>query len=126
MGGWSGFALPSPAQPPRLPARSGFFHHRRTPPETALKIQLIHPPVYLNVYAMTALRPSLPLGLAYIAAALKDKGAVENLVMALDSESRGVRTYAMRALVVITGERPGGAEEDWRRWWRERAAATSP
>ena len=39
-----------------------------------MKIQLIHPPVYLNVYAMTALRPSLPLGLAYIAAALQKAG----------------------------------------------------
>lgn len=39
-----------------------------------MKIQLIHPPVYLNVYAMTALRPSLPLGLAYIAAALRKAG----------------------------------------------------
>ncbi len=39
-----------------------------------MKIQLIHPPVYLNVYAMTALRPSLPLGLAYVAAALRKAG----------------------------------------------------
>ena len=39
-----------------------------------MKIQLIHPPVYLNVYAMTALRPSLPLGLAYIAASLRKAG----------------------------------------------------
>ncbi|MEZ5988834.1 MAG: radical SAM protein [Planctomycetota bacterium] len=39
-----------------------------------MRIQLIHPPVYLNVHAMTALRPSLPLGLAYVAAALRDDG----------------------------------------------------
>ncbi len=37
-------------------------------------IQLIHPPVYLNLHALTALRPSMPLGLAYIAAALRDAG----------------------------------------------------
>ena len=37
-------------------------------------IQLIHPPVYLNVHALTALRPSMPLGLAYIAAALRRSG----------------------------------------------------
>jgi radical SAM superfamily enzyme YgiQ (UPF0313 family) len=37
-------------------------------------IQLIHPPLYLNVRAMTALRPSLPLGLAYIAASLREAG----------------------------------------------------
>jgi hypothetical protein len=39
-----------------------------------VRIQLLHPPVYLNVYAMTALRPSLPLGLAYVAAALRGAG----------------------------------------------------
>ncbi len=39
-----------------------------------MKIQLLHPPVYLNVYAMTALRPSLPLGLAYVAASLRVAG----------------------------------------------------
>jgi radical SAM superfamily enzyme YgiQ (UPF0313 family) len=39
-----------------------------------MKIQLIHPPVYLNVHAMTALRPALPLGLAYIAGSLRKAG----------------------------------------------------
>jgi radical SAM superfamily enzyme YgiQ (UPF0313 family) len=39
-----------------------------------MKVQLIHPPIYLNVHAMTALRPSLPLGLAYVAAALRRAG----------------------------------------------------
>lgn len=39
-----------------------------------MRIQLIHPPVYLNVHAMTALRPSMPLGLAYIAAVLEQDG----------------------------------------------------
>lgn len=39
-----------------------------------MNVQLVHPPVYLNVHAMTALRPSLPLGLAYIAAALRKAG----------------------------------------------------
>jgi len=39
-----------------------------------VQIQLIHPPVYLNVHAMTALRPSMPLGLAYVAAALRKAG----------------------------------------------------
>ena len=39
-----------------------------------MKVQLIHPPLYLNVHAMTALRPSLPLGLAYVAAALRKAG----------------------------------------------------
>ncbi len=39
-----------------------------------MRIQLIHPPVYLNVHAMTALRPSMPLGLAYIGAVLEQAG----------------------------------------------------
>ena len=39
-----------------------------------MRIQLIHPPVYLNVHAMTALRPSMPLGLAYVAAVLERSG----------------------------------------------------
>ena len=39
-----------------------------------MKIQLIHPPVYINENGLTALRPSLPLGLAYIAAVLRDDG----------------------------------------------------
>ena len=33
-----------------------------------MKIQLVHPPAYINENGLTALRPSLPLGLAYIAA----------------------------------------------------------
>ncbi|MEM7309676.1 MAG: radical SAM protein [Planctomycetota bacterium] len=39
-----------------------------------MNIQLVNPPVYLNVHAMTALRPSMPLGLAYIAASLRREG----------------------------------------------------
>ena len=39
-----------------------------------MNIQLIHPPVYINKHGLTALRPSLPLGLAYIAAVLRDDG----------------------------------------------------
>ncbi|MAD32497.1 MAG: hypothetical protein CMJ88_01900 [Planctomycetes bacterium] len=37
-----------------------------------MKVTLIHPPVYINKNGLTALRPSLPLGLAYIAAVLKE------------------------------------------------------
>ncbi|MCA9774732.1 MAG: B12-binding domain-containing radical SAM protein, partial [Myxococcales bacterium] len=39
-----------------------------------MKIQLIHPPVYVNPHALTALRPAPPLGLAYIAASLRKAG----------------------------------------------------
>ena len=37
-----------------------------------MKVTLLHPPVYINKHGLTALRPSLPLGLAYIAAVLRD------------------------------------------------------
>ena len=48
-----------------------------------MKVQLIHPPLYLNVHAMTALRPSLPLGLAYIAATLRKAGFEVSLLDAV-------------------------------------------
>jgi radical SAM superfamily enzyme YgiQ (UPF0313 family) len=37
-------------------------------------IQLIHPPAHVNPQALTALRPAPPLGLAYVAAALREAG----------------------------------------------------
>lgn len=48
-----------------------------------MKIQLIHPPVYINKNGLTALRPSLPLGLAYIAAVLREAGHDVSVVDAL-------------------------------------------
>ncbi len=48
-----------------------------------MKIQLIHPPVYINKSGLTALRPSLPLGLAYIAAVLLEDGHDVGVVDAL-------------------------------------------
>ena len=48
-----------------------------------MKIQLIHPPIYLNVHAMTALRPSVPLGLAYVAAALRKAGHTVSILDAV-------------------------------------------
>lgn len=39
-----------------------------------MRIQLLQPPVYLNPAALTALRPAPPLGLAYVAAALRATG----------------------------------------------------
>ena len=61
-----------------------------------MKIQLVHPPVYLNVYAMTALRPSLPLGLAYIAASLRQAGhdvsVIDAVGLAPDQVTQGPRT----------------------------------
>lgn len=48
-----------------------------------MKVTLIHPPVYINKNGLTALRPSLPLGLAYIAAVLRDDGHELTVVDAL-------------------------------------------
>jgi radical SAM superfamily enzyme YgiQ (UPF0313 family) len=48
-----------------------------------MKITLIHPPVYINKNGLTALRPSLPLGLAYIAAVLRNAGHEITVVDAL-------------------------------------------
>ncbi len=48
-----------------------------------MKIQLIHPPVYINKSGLTALRPSLPLGLAYIAAVLLEDGHDVSVIDAL-------------------------------------------
>lgn len=48
-----------------------------------MKVTLIHPPVYINKNGLTALRPSLPLGLAYIAAVLRDDGHDVGVIDAL-------------------------------------------
>jgi radical SAM superfamily enzyme YgiQ (UPF0313 family) len=48
-----------------------------------MKIQLIQPPVYINKNGLTALRPSLPLGLAYVAAVLREDGHQVGVVDAL-------------------------------------------
>jgi radical SAM superfamily enzyme YgiQ (UPF0313 family) len=50
-----------------------------------MRVQLIHPPIYVNLRAMQATRPSLPLGLAYIAAALRADG---HRVSVLDAVQR--------------------------------------
>lgn len=39
-----------------------------------MRVQLIHPPIYINLRAVQATRPSLPLGLAYVAAVLRADG----------------------------------------------------
>jgi anaerobic magnesium-protoporphyrin IX monomethyl ester cyclase len=49
----------------------------------AMKLQLIHPPVYVNLQAWTALRPAPPLGLAYIAGALRKAGHQVSVIDAL-------------------------------------------
>ncbi|MGH7806315.1 MAG: B12-binding domain-containing radical SAM protein, partial [Candidatus Binatia bacterium] len=48
-----------------------------------MKIQLIHPPVYLNLKAWTALRPAPPLGFAYVAGALENAGHCVSVIDAL-------------------------------------------
>ncbi len=39
-----------------------------------MRVTLIHPPAFLNPTALTSLRPSLPLGLAYVAGSLRAAG----------------------------------------------------
>ena len=39
-----------------------------------MRVTLIHPPAFLNPTALTALRPSLPLGLAFVAASARHAG----------------------------------------------------
>ena len=48
-----------------------------------MKVTLLHPPVYINKNGLTALRPSLPLGLAYIAAVLRDDKHAVTVIDAL-------------------------------------------
>ncbi|MEE9606669.1 MAG: radical SAM protein [Myxococcota bacterium] len=48
-----------------------------------MKIQLVHPPVLVHPGALTALRPGPPLGLAYIAAALRTAGHEVSVLDAL-------------------------------------------
>ncbi|MEW6744620.1 MAG: radical SAM protein [Planctomycetota bacterium] len=66
-----------------------------------MKIQLIHPPAVVNLYALTALRPSLPLGLAYIAATLRDAGHGVSVVDALGLAPDQVRPGVRRGLSQI-------------------------
>ncbi|MHC4812875.1 MAG: B12-binding domain-containing radical SAM protein [Planctomycetota bacterium] len=66
-----------------------------------MKVQLIHPPLYLNVKAMTALRPSLPLGLAYIAATLREAGHEVSVLDAVGEAPDQVTQGARRQLFAL-------------------------
>ncbi len=66
-----------------------------------MKVQLIHPPVYLNVHAMTALRPSLPLGLSYVAASLRQAGHEVTLLDAVALAPEQVTQGARKQLFAL-------------------------
>jgi len=51
-----------------------------------MRLQLVHPPAYLNPTALTALRPSLPLGLAYIAGSAKAAGHDVSIIDAVGDD----------------------------------------
>jgi radical SAM superfamily enzyme YgiQ (UPF0313 family) len=56
-----------------------------------MKIQLIHPPVYVNPKALTSLRPAPPLGLAYVAAALERAGHAVEIIDAVAEAPKQVQ-----------------------------------
>ena len=65
-----------------------------------VKIQLVHPPVYLNPAALTALRPAPPLGLAYVAAALRRAG---HQVSVIDAVAEAPTQHTPEGAVVRLG-----------------------
>jgi radical SAM superfamily enzyme YgiQ (UPF0313 family) len=68
-----------------------------------MRVQLIHPPAYLNPTALTALRPSLPLGIAYIAAAVRSAGHEVSVVDAVgEAPDRVVREGRVARLGLAT------------------------
>src|SRR5262245_64109278 len=58
-----------------------------------MRVQLVHPPAFLNPTALTALRPSLPLGLAYVAASIRESGHTVSIIDAVgEAPDRVVRS----------------------------------
>jgi len=57
-----------------MASHASHAHLRNTTPPDIMRVTLIHPPAFLNPTALTSLRPSLPLGLAYIAGSLRAAG----------------------------------------------------
>lgn len=68
-----------------------------------MRIQLIHPPVYQNPRAIQATRPSLPIGLAYVAAALREAG---HEVSVLDAVQRAPERWTRDGSLVYLGLGP--------------------
>lgn len=58
-----------------------------------MRVQLVHPPAFLNPTALTALRPSLPLGLAYVAGSIRAAGHAVSIIDAVgEAPDRVVRS----------------------------------
>ncbi len=51
-----------------------------------MRVQLVHPPAFLNPTALTALRPSLPLGLAYVAGSAQAAGHQVSIIDAVGDD----------------------------------------
>src|SRR5262245_28634172 len=65
-----------------------------------MRIQLIHPPMYVNPGALTALRPAPPLGLAYVAAALRKAG---HEIRAIDAIGEAPSLYRRQGKLIRLG-----------------------
>jgi len=55
-----------------------------------MRVQLINPPTYVNPRTLTSHRPSLPIGLAYIAASVRDAGHEVTVIDAIGLDPAGV------------------------------------
>ncbi len=73
-----------------------------------MRVQLIHAPIYENPRAVQATRPSLPLGLAYIAAAIRDGG---HAVSVLDAVALGLDQTTRDGRLQYTGLGPEAIAE---------------
>jgi anaerobic magnesium-protoporphyrin IX monomethyl ester cyclase len=68
-----------------------------------MKVTLIHPPLFQNPRAMSALRPAPPLGLAYIAAALERAG---HTIFVIDAYAEAPASVIQAGGVNILGLNP--------------------
>ena len=69
-----------------------------------MRMQLVHPPVCLNRHALQATRPAPPLGLAYLAAAVREAGHTVSVVDAFMAAPEQERRRGRIAVLGLTAE----------------------